>query len=145
MSRAWLIFDLATKNILGLHSSSNEETSDLYPENPSTQGKIELSLDHPIFGEQLKWRVVDGPAVQLKTEVVVSSNKGQILADGVDEATISFVGLTAPVQVELGDNIMTVVNNNDPELVITSDVPKTFEISIVDDLHYAEPITVEAI
>ena len=68
-----------------------------------------------------------------------------IIKTGLLIVFISFAGLTAPVQVELGDNIMTVVNNNDPELIITSDVPKIFEVGIVNSLHCAEPIVVEAI
>ena len=101
-----------------------------------------MPLDHPIFDKQREWSDLGGNLVQ-KAEVVISSNKAQIIADGIDETTITFAGLVAPISVSFGEGVNQTVTPADPEIILTSDVPRQFVIEIDDKLHFAEPIFVE--
>ena len=141
MKKSFVIYDLSSDEIFGLFHTS-ESAEQTYPQEPN-QGKILVAHDHQMFGEQRKWRVSAGVLV-LKTEVVISSNKAQIIADGIDETTITFAGLVAPISVSFGEGVNQIVTPADPEIILTSDVPRQFVIEIDDTLHFAEPIFVEA-
>lgn len=87
----------------------------------------------------------DFPALAQRARVRVLVDKAQITADGQDEATVTFTGLVAPADIDLGDGLVVTVDPADPELVITSDVPRRFEVRALDDVHWSRPLTVVAI
>lgn len=142
-SKNIVIYRLADDSIAGYYGFSNPATANLYPLDPATQGKIELSADHPSTGEQHKWRVNNGDLI-LKAEIVIAPDKTLIVADGVDEAVITFLGLVGDVDVSLGDGLNATILPADPTLILTSDVPRRFEIEVSDTLHWSDPISVEA-
>ena len=142
MAKEFVIYKLSTGEILNLHKASDAST-ELYPINPSSEGRVDLPFDHVVFNEQHKWRIVGG-AIVLKEEVTVVSNKSQIIANGVDESIITFSGLLEDVKVTLGDELRIDVLTSDPILIVTSDVPRQFEISVSDMLHWSNFIIVEA-
>ena len=144
MSKKIVVYNLADKSIIGYYGFSKPATADFYPLDPATQGKIELPLDHPSIGEQHKWRVEAGNLV-LKAEVSVLTDKTQITADGIDEATITFTGLVKDSLIGLGGELTHVVSTSDPVLALTSDVPKVFEFRVLDEDHWSEPFIVEAL
>ena len=80
-----------------------------------------------------------------KNEVVITSNKGQIAANGIDEATLSFSGLVGPTAVSFGDDFSQIATPSDPVIILTSDVPRQFVVGIDDKLHFAESVFVEAL
>ena len=141
MTKSFVIYDLTTEDIVGLFHTS-EAAEQTYPQEVN-QGKILVVHDHQIFSEQPKWRISGGGLV-LKDEVVITSDKGQIIADGIDEAVLSFAGLVAPVTVSFGDGLSQLATPADPTVQLTSDVPRRFVVEIDDKLHFADPIFVEA-
>ena len=138
-----LVYNLADESMYGFYTFRRVASGDVYPRDSVTQGKIQIPDNHPAIHEQHKWRVSSGVLVQ-KNEVVISSNKAQIVADGIDEATITFAYLVAPVSVSFGEGLNQTATPADPVIILTSDVPRQFVIEIDDKLHFAEPIFVEA-
>ena len=140
MSVGWVRTDKVTGELLGFYTGSAEAR--LTYEETATVSVHDVPLDHPIFDKQREWSGLGGNLVQ-KAEVVISSNKAQIIADGIDETTITFAGLVAPISVSFGEGVNQTVTPADPEIILTSDVPRQFVIEIDDKLHFAEPIFVE--
>lgn len=138
-----LVYNLVDRSKHGFYTFRRAASGAVYPRDPATQGKIDIPDDHPAIREQHKWRVSGGALVQ-KDEVGITSNKGQIVADGLDEAAITFSGLVGDVEVSLGDGLNATILASDPTLILTSDVPRQFEISVSDALHWSDPIFVEA-
>ncbi len=141
MSVGWVRTDKVTGELLGVYTGSAEAR--LTYEETATVSVHDVPLDHPIFDKQREWSGLGGNLVQ-KAEVVISTNKPQIVADGIDEAAVTFVGLVAPISVSFGEGVNQIATPADPEIILTSDVPRQFVIEIDDKLHFAEPIFVEA-
>ena len=140
----FLIYENASKEILGIFRLSPQSAT-LYPRDPVNQTKIDLISTHPIIHEQLRWKVNSiGDDVDQKAVVSISVDKTSIVADGVDEALLSFSGLTAPINVSFGDGLTHIVIPTDPNVQLTSDVPRRFVVGIDDKLHFADPVVVEA-
>ena len=139
----FLIYENSSKEILGVFRLSSRAAS-LYPKDPVNQTKIDLTPAHPIIHEQLKWKVNDaGDNVEQKEVVIISVDKPNILADGIDEAAISLSGLVAPALVSFGNGLSQTVTPADPVIQLTSDVPRQFVVEINDMLHFSEPVFVE--
>jgi hypothetical protein len=117
-----------------LHANMVEEDA-LYGYLLSTEG----SAPQPVG----QWWVQDGQLVAA-TELTIEADAVPIAADGVDACTMTvrpFVPCTLLVSGE--PQALTVA---DPTLVLTSDVPHVFRVSLAPLAGYwATPITVEAV
>ncbi len=143
MAKGVVIYDLATKELLSVHQVSNDAHVSVFPAQPATEGAIVVPITHSVVTEQARWRIQAGALVQ-KATVVITPNKTAITADGVDEATLDFVGLVADATVSFGLGLLRTVTVADPQIILTSDVPQVFEIQMADALHWSNPVLVEA-
>ena len=65
MGKQIVVYNLTDKSIVGYYGFSDPATTNLYPRDPATQGKIELPDDHPSQAEQHKWKVSRGKMVRV--------------------------------------------------------------------------------
>ena len=134
-------YRVSTNRVMGHLEASNDallatQLSSLMPDT----GGIEVDSDHDAIRNPDKWRVSSG-VLQAKTVLVISADKSQILADGIDEATITISPATA-LDVSVDDNAIALTSGE--SLIITSDTPKTFRVFIDHIDYYADPILIKA-
>ena len=137
----FVIYRLTDSSIVGYYRV-DKNSALLYPINPLIEGRIDLPVGHSSFYEQHKWRVSGLTLVQ-KDEVTITADKAQIVADAVDEATLTFSGLSADTKVGVNGDLITIPVMS-PALVITSDVPEQFIIVVHDPLYWSLPFGVVA-
>jgi hypothetical protein len=144
MARAGIRYRLSDSRILAAVIVANDQP---YESNydAETEGLIEIVADHPALTALDRYRVVEG-ALAEKIAVTCSATKATIAADGVDESVVTFVGLTAPVSVEV-NRTPVALTVEDPAIAITSDVAMRFVLCLRNDpLHaLAVPGIVEAV
>lgn len=139
MPKAFIELISSTQELVGYHQNSG----DTVPSPPVGRTFIEIPVSHPAINNQIRWRVLNKVLVE-KTEITLTADKVQIIPDGVDEATIMLAGMTGSVEISLGEGLDEIVLVSDPILVVTSDVPRKFEVRVLDVFHWADPITIEA-
>jgi len=142
MSKAGVVYNLTTEEINGLVQVS-QDADLLLNFNSAIQGLIQITPDHPVLSEQLKWRVSGGSLLQ-KATVTISVDKTTFAADGVEEVLVTLSGLVADVVLDLGGGLTGSVTVADPTHIITSDVRMLFSLQIIDNLHWSEQIIIEA-
>jgi hypothetical protein len=143
MAIAFVLYHKTTEEILGLYKQAKDTDIDLYPQDPANEDYIEIPIDHAIFGEQFKWRIRLG-LLEKKAEVVMIPDKASIAGDGIEECTISFVGLIDLAIVEIENLESQVIDPADPNLILTSDIPFQFRLRVHDDNHWSDEILVVA-
>ncbi len=143
MAKLGVRYQLAdNRNVTLIYTLRDGELAMQY--DPSTQGLIELPLDHPAAQKLDKYTVRDG-AVVAKAPVMLTADKPSFAADGVTECRITATGLVgnAAIYQRPGRDPLT-LTLADPVLILTSDVGRRYTFQVLDAAHYSEPLTVEA-
>lgn len=108
----------------------------------------DLMPDGRVVGEPSDQAIADAeasmPELVQRARVAISADKASFTADGMDEVTVTFEGLVAEAEADLGDGLTVTVSPTDAIVTLTSDIPRTFEPRVLDANHYSRPITVEA-
>ena len=141
--RKLVIFDTSSSKIIGYVSVDNPNDVALYPIHPATESKLEISLDHPAPNEQEKWKISGGQLVQ-KNLVTLTASAPTFPADGTSTVTLTFAGLSAAAVVDVGGQSVT-VSPTDATITLTCDVPRSFNVQLVDADQWSNPVTVEAV
>ncbi len=142
MAKTAVIYRLADDALLGIVSLARDSDLPLNYD-PDTAGCIEIPADHPIRAAQARWRVAGGALVE-KATVTLTADHPQFPADGASECRITAAGLVAQATVLVNGQAVPLAPA-DPVLILTSDSPARFRVEVKDPLHWAAPLTVEAV
>lgn len=135
-----VIYDTATGRPWQ-HVSASDEALMLLQVPPSGQALLPVATA-PTAVTFLQYVVVDGALVQ-KTAMTITAISSPFPPDGVTECAVTvspFVACTLLV-----NGTPYALTTEDPTLILTSDVPATFHVSLAwMPTHWANPITVLA-
>jgi len=143
-SYAGVRYESATGKIIAVLLTSEEYAISL---NAEDEGHAVLQVDrtHEVVTYPDRYVVV-AEALVAKTEVTLTPDFPEFVADGARECTITLSGMVNDVTLFIWEMAsLHVIPLGDPTLVLTSDTPQTFTIHVLDSVHWGEVVTVEAV
>lgn len=131
-----MIFDPATGRITGRLT-----TSDPVPSNNVVE--LDKSLINQPVEMTKRVRLLTKTLID-KNEVRATANKATFMANGTDSCTITFDNLSGQVDVLIDHKVVGQITADDPTVVVTSDIARTFTVQVDSLVDYSWPITVTA-
>lgn len=146
MSKIRVKYRLADGALLGAIQVSNDADLALNYDSGS-EGLIEVPEGHDSLHQQMRWRIwrIDAGLLVQKVTVTITPDRSTFPADGIAESRLTLGGLVGPGTLQLGNGLSVPVSPGDSVVILTSDVRRRFVAELVDDLHWSEPVAVEAV
>lgn len=142
MAKGLVIVNNSDQTIAGIARFTSDSSAASQPFDASKQIVLEVAYDHPVFEDLAQWKVSNGELAQ-KNIVTLTASAPTFPADGTSTVSLTFTGLNASATVQVAGQSVT-VSPSDNVLSLTSDAPRLFEIQLIDNEQWSNPVTVEA-
>lgn len=137
-----ILYRKSDSQIIGHVSLSQDSDTQFYPSD-DTQVALEIPLNHPALDNQPQWKIVNGALAQ-KNIVMLTASAPTFPADGTSTVSLTFAGLSGSAVVTVAGQQVT-VSPADNVIKLTSDMPRTFSVQLVDTDQWSNPVNVEAV
>lgn len=111
-----------------------------------TAGQVAIPIDtnHPAYFDYLRYRY-DGTNIVEKTHVTFTQVNSVITANGADQSVITFNGINGSATLHRSWNVPIEMNESDPVLEFSTNVPGVYTGQILDAYHYSDEFVIEAV